>query len=834
MNNLKFQVFAYILLICMLFGVGHANITDTQTYSSDDFDSTVVVAPDSNSYIRISSSLTHQINIDEEGAPELPAFAYVYSLPEDEEVDSVIISSSSSSTLFTLSYPVYPKQTPWATHVDSTQPDFVTPLPVIYGDTLPYPSNISLVDVIEPLYFSFGMGMATIVARPIQYDVDDDEVDLYTSISYTIYTSSASKSPVVADARSTFAHEFIKDYLKGIVENPSDVESNLPEPPTIDDYNYPTVPPDIPSDYIIVTAYGLQSYCTDLKYRFESQGLLARIYTLQNDIYPYYSGDNAKRLRDFIIDKYEDGALYVILMGNTDIVPFRYAYPGNVTNDPPPVRLQQICDLYFADVDGDWDYDNDGVYGESYHDRPDIGADIFVGRVPIGNTGDILDWESKLVIYEDNPGNGSYGYLSDVIISASDQMTDRNQPEQIEPVFSNFFDVDITGLRELDSGEDPSPWWPYGEDYIDYLNSNPPGILISLHHGNYEYFASRSGLYNRYGWSGPGTPDPDLPGFQLTWMTEYGWLGDFANGYKQYVHSANSCYLGFLDVQDLISYWTPCYAEDALTLEGGPVAGTYNTRWGWVNSSKYLEITRFDLLCDEDYQHRFGVVHYALKPPNAPYRDIVYGNTFFGDPSMPVWTDEPGEFIVECPDSVFRDVVETVMIRVKDDVSQIGVVDVMVTLSKGDEVYSRDETDITGRAYLPIDPDLEGLLKVFCSKINYISSVDTIDVVTYCDDAVAGDANGSGTLNGLDVTYLSSYFQGGPQPPDSCMCVDEDFLYHAADANGSCACNGLDLTYLSNYFKGGPAPLLCSSCPTGSSLLSKTKQIIAKSKDSEN
>ncbi|UCE66289.1 MAG: hypothetical protein JSU85_15835 [Candidatus Zixiibacteriota bacterium] len=62
---------------------------------------------------------------------------------------------------------------------------------------------------------------------------------------------------------------------------------------------------------------------------------------------------------------------------------------------------------------------------------------------------------------------------------------------------------------------------------------------------------------------------------------------------------------------------------------------------------------------------------------------------------------------------------------------------------------------------------------------------------------IPGDANGDTTLSGLDVTYHSNYFKGGPPPP----------IMAAADANASCYVTGLDVIYLSNYFKGGPAPL---------------------------
>lgn len=66
---------------------------------------------------------------------------------------------------------------------------------------------------------------------------------------------------------------------------------------------------------------------------------------------------------------------------------------------------------------------------------------------------------------------------------------------------------------------------------------------------------------------------------------------------------------------------------------------------------------------------------------------------------------------------------------------------------------------------------------------------------------VCGDANGSLSINLLDVTYLINYlYKGGPEPDP----------LPAGDANGNGAINILDATYLISYlYKGGPAPL----CP---------------------
>lgn len=74
---------------------------------------------------------------------------------------------------------------------------------------------------------------------------------------------------------------------------------------------------------------------------------------------------------------------------------------------------------------------------------------------------------------------------------------------------------------------------------------------------------------------------------------------------------------------------------------------------------------------------------------------------------------------------------------------------------------------------------------------------DPLSVAIY--DYVAGDADGSSTVNILDVTFVINYlYKGGPAPAPA----------EAGDANGNSTVNLLDVTYLINHlYKGGPPPV---------------------------
>jgi hypothetical protein len=84
-------------------------------------------------------------------------------------------------------------------------------------------------------------------------------------------------------------------------------------------------------------------------------------------------------------------------------------------------------------------------------------------------------------------------------------------------------------------------------------------------------------------------------------------------------------------------------------------------------------------------------------------------------------------------------------------------------------------------------------------------------------DYVAGDINGNGAANGIDVTYGASYLKGGSTPKDPCDCPPLAFSFYAAmDVNGNCA-NGIDITYFVSYLKGQqPSLLYCQECPPAS------------------
>lgn len=127
--------------------------------------------------------------------------------------------------------------------------------------------------------------------------------------------------------------------------------------------------------------------------------------------------DDAAKLRDYLVGRYEDGGLeHVILGGDSDVMPYRKIWATvQVEAEQVYEETDVTSDLYFADLDGDWDPDGDGEYGE-LDDPADLLPDVSVGRLPVETGSEVRDYVDKLMTYE---CSSHLDYQDRVLLSAS-------------------------------------------------------------------------------------------------------------------------------------------------------------------------------------------------------------------------------------------------------------------------------------------------------------------------------------------------------------------------------------------------------------------------------
>ncbi|MCK5116608.1 MAG: T9SS type A sorting domain-containing protein [Candidatus Aegiribacteria sp.] len=151
---------------------------------------------------------------------------------------------------------------------------------------------------------------------------------------------------------------------------------------------------------LIVTDASFEPAFNNLADRRNSQGIFTEVFTM-TEVYASATGrDNAEKLRNFVKDYYTANGLdFLLLGGDTDAVPFRYAYAMTCEYGLP--REDSLpCDLYFSDLDGTWDANNNDIFGE-VADDVDLHPDIFVGRAAVENVSEAEIFVANIASYED-------------------------------------------------------------------------------------------------------------------------------------------------------------------------------------------------------------------------------------------------------------------------------------------------------------------------------------------------------------------------------------------------------------------------------------------------
>lgn len=176
--------------------------------------------------------------------------------------------------------------------------------------------------------------------------------------------------------------------------------------------------------------------------------------------------DNAGKIRAYLSAAFECRVLkYVLLGGKEPNVPIRYGLDNSRS------FLGEIpTDLYFSEFNGNWNLDNDSIYGESEGDAVDLCPDVCIGRLLCTTKDEVINYTNKLIQYETNPGNGDYSYLSNVISVHSEEFA-----ENANYVSEQFSECNV--VIEEDN-------YPQGSDVINLINENPCGMMLFHGHGN--------------------------------------------------------------------------------------------------------------------------------------------------------------------------------------------------------------------------------------------------------------------------------------------------------------------------------------------------------------
>ncbi len=386
-------------------------------------------------------------------------------------------------------------------------------------------------------------------------------------------------------------------------------------------------------EYVIVTSRNLVSAFEPLRQYRTALGIPTAIKAVEDILGLYAGRDDAERLRNYLKSFYSDGGRYVLLGGDASIVPVRYAFPY-MTDTAVDLHNQLLCDLYFADLTGEWDVDSDNVWGERYQDQPDATPELLVGRLPIDNAEAVATYINKLIRYETNPGDGDPSYLTRTLFFSADQMRDYGtggQHHAIAIAYPSEFEIDTATAVETPSGNAANPT-NVGPLDLPTAVRQGYGIVNVIAHGRFDGFVFRSSGYNEFpkqymltnGYSDVQCPFDSLgsassPSFYYSLACDNG---------------------GFdLDRPPFSSVGTNM-ARELISSPNGAVGMVGNTRWGWIGSSYLLHKAFFDSLFVDPNDPAIYAM-YRAQQTYWYYRDLVYGQIYFGDPLVKVYTIQP-------------------------------------------------------------------------------------------------------------------------------------------------------------------------------------------------
>jgi len=206
-----------------------------------------------------------------------------------------------------------------------------------------------------------GFRVASFSYVPFSWNPGTGVLSLVTSATLIPVVSQATDAPHVS--LTDFQVRTATSALESVVHNPEMLSAYAPEIVSgVDGSPWVVIAdPDMESTLQPLITHRNNIYGAELK--------------TTDWIYANYTGyDTQEQIRNYLIDAYENqGLVYALIVGD-------FGETTRISNLQIGSQVfNSVSDLYFADLDGTWDGDNDHRYGE-LSDNIDYYTDVYVGR----------------------------------------------------------------------------------------------------------------------------------------------------------------------------------------------------------------------------------------------------------------------------------------------------------------------------------------------------------------------------------------------------------------------------------------------------------------------
>jgi hypothetical protein len=537
------------------------------------------------------------------GEPKIPSKGAFLLLPPASKVSRIDITPG-EKTILGLDRLVEP--TSQAIPLSQTE-DIPIPTPneMIYQSNTEYPGILYT----QVGVYSFrGYQILVLLLYPVQYNPVTGELVYYKNLEVSIKTENTGIQ---------------SEFYRGSDQDRNEVNQKVDNPEMSLRYNEEYRPSSFPLehyDLLIITTDTLKSGFEPLKQAHDATGVLTVIKTLTD-----VGGSDLESIRNYIRDAYMNwGIEYVLIGGDTPIVPAPILWVSGMDENVTYYEDTMPADLYYACLDGPYNYDGDNKWGEP-HDGTDGGdidliAEVYVGRACVDNIADVNNFVTKTVSYiNKNPDDG---YLKEVYLAGEylgdygiasyggaymDQLIDGSTDDGYSTVGIPTSDYTINKLYD-------APGYDWSPSAIISIINNGVHIINHLGHASYDYNMKL------------GTYDVDV-------------LNNPSNR-TCFIYS-QGCMAGGFDNGD-------CIAEHfTVKTTHAAFAGIWNARYGffWSYStdgdSQRLHRQFWDAVFGEMIPE-IGRANHDSKEDNLPIigrsciRWVYYETNLFGDPSLKI------------------------------------------------------------------------------------------------------------------------------------------------------------------------------------------------------
>lgn len=606
-----------------------------------------VLLEDSNYYSRIT--MPGFQSGDSISYPALPVKYIHFVIPQDNNATSVIINEIKTDEV-AIENIIEPLQQPIPISLNYTpEEDFTPPDSERYSSSIPYPYEI--VRIVHQNYFR-GHHVVTVAVFPFRYYPSENRLEFITSLDITINYSPNNNDPIIQPK-----DDMTIQLLSSMVENKDDIKDFYME------NNKGGTKTNIVVDceYLVITSQSLAPAFARFMAWKKRKGIDIKLVTVE-EIYANYTGDNISgindnsgKIRQYMADVYNgnNGRLkYALLAGYYTVVPVRTGYNSDNTTNPMYIIP---TDLYFADFDGDWEMDNDGRYGEP-QDNVDFQPEIFIGRIGTQTTQEVENWTRKTLLYEQNPGNGDYSYLTRAFFTQADQLQWANDADYIINASSWISSSVIFNEDNNQSGgynTSYTPTFPTGSNVINEFNNNY-GFCSFMGHGGADNVAVATKYFNQ------NDPNSKYKANSFDWH-EGGccYISENGNGFDNMTNYNYPTIMYSLSCEtaqtDFDGGQNRSMAEAyTVVVNGGGSHYLGNTRYGFHNFGQHgLSSNMFHdfvnaISNNSIYKlgeaEAFSKLNYIDDSNNSNSRYLQFSHNLFGCPETEIWTATPSLF----------------------------------------------------------------------------------------------------------------------------------------------------------------------------------------------